>query len=91
VNNLIPYNGFLCDTSGSDSLGIWDSKMKLIKECKGLVENMPNKTVSLHDKLFTYNECFESLFLIEPEVNRKTTIIDMPLQAFCVSDHTNPR
>ncbi|CAD8157837.1 unnamed protein product [Paramecium octaurelia] len=89
MNNLIAFDGHLCDTSGSDSLALWDQEMKLKKEYKGLIENMPYSLVAVHDKIYLIFG--DTLLLIQPEINKKTFLIEQPLTAFCVSDHTNPR
>ncbi|CAD8083195.1 unnamed protein product [Paramecium primaurelia] len=89
MNNLIGFNGYLCDTSGSDSLALWDQEMKLKKEYKGLIENMPYSLIAVHDKIYLIFG--DTLLLIQPETNKKTILIEQPLTAFCVSDHTNPR
>lgn len=74
MNNLIAFNSKLCDTSGADSLAIWDSDMRLIKEYKGLIENMPYQIVAVHDKLYLiFGDC---LLLLEPEANRKIVLIE---------------
>ncbi|CAD8125252.1 unnamed protein product [Paramecium sonneborni] len=89
MNNLIAFNGFLCDTSGADSLAIWDKEMKLKKEYKGLIENMPYQMVAVYNKIYLIFG--DILMMIEPESNKKTILIEQALTAFCVSDHTNPR
>ncbi|CAD8183561.1 unnamed protein product [Paramecium pentaurelia] len=89
MNNLIAFNGYLCDTSGSDSLALWDQEMKLKKEYKGLIENMPYSLIAVHDKIYLIFG--DTLLLIQPETNKKTILIEQTLTAFCVSDHTNPR
>ncbi|CAD8188501.1 unnamed protein product [Paramecium pentaurelia] len=89
MNNLIAFNGYLCDTAGSDSLAIWDQEMKLKKEYKGLIENMPYQLVAVYDKIYLLFG--DILMMIEPETNKKTILIEQALTAFCVSNHPNPR
>jgi len=74
MNNLIAFNGYLCDTSGSDSLALWDQEMKLKKEYKGLIENMPYSLIAVHDKIYLIFG--DTLLLIQPETNKKTILIE---------------
>ncbi|CAK82780.1 unnamed protein product (macronuclear) [Paramecium tetraurelia] len=50
---------------------------------------MPYSLVAVHDKIYLIFG--DTLLLIQPEINKKTFLIEQPLTAFCVSDHTNPR
>lgn len=89
MNNLLVYDGYLCDSAGSDSLGIWDNQMRLMGEYRGLVENIPCQMVSVGDKIIL--NFADYLFLVEPRENRKSIILEQALQAFSVSENKNPR
>ena len=74
MNNLIAFKGMICDTSESDTLGLWNQEMHWVDSFTGLVENVTMPIYGVGDKLIQYFG--EAIHCIDLEKKTKSLILE---------------
>lgn len=94
LNNLtFSSEGLICDTAGSDYLGMWDEKMKFKKLWQGLIENIASvQTIALPGNRLLVSQ-FNSLYLIDLNDGSRVQVWQgaMTLEFIYLTNHYQPR